>query len=67
MRWWKRWCHSDADPTESRRAVEQAQAERKRVEDRDAYIERLAENLAKQNKDNHFSEIVFNAMRRKHP
>ena len=67
MRWLKRWCPDETDTETSRHALEDAQDERKRVEDRTSYVESLAEKLASHSEKNHFSELIFQAMRRKQP
>ena len=51
---------------EARRAIEQAQQERKEAEARDPYIEWLTGRLRSHRMDNHFSDLLWEAMRRKH-
>jgi hypothetical protein len=53
------------DCGEGRRALEEAKRERKRVESRDAHVDWLSEQLWQAKQENHFSELILQAMRRK--
>jgi len=55
-----------ANPEAAEKAKREAQQVRKQVEAQGAYIERVIMDLQRHNDDNHFSEMVWQAMRRKH-
>ena len=66
MKWRRPWCHPKVDSDEARQALEDARAERERIEARESYIEWLSGRLTDHLEDNHFSEMIMQAMRRKH-
>jgi hypothetical protein len=51
----------------AKRAEEEAREVREQVQQQNGYIEWLSRRLLAHGKDNHFSELIIESMRRKHP
>ena len=68
MRWpWWRWSwkHADVDPEEAKRALAAARRERTKVEAQQPRVDSVSDALARHYTENHVSEMLEQAMRRR--
>lgn len=75
LRWWKKKPDHEceitlesapqAHPEEAQKALEEIQAERKIIEERQPFVDNLSRALARHYNENNFSRLIEDAMRRR--